>query len=274
MEFMNPDLQSPVSGTADQSSCHETAAEGNSHLVPRQETAPQRHCSGPSKQQESQGDAVNKQAAITAQPVLGKENRLSRPSLVQGLAEWEFPGEIGDKSTFLNASLQQGIDATPHELSSLPPKERTVPQGGIRTPRPTRGKRKRYDEKTLEANVIGFQDKRESILFSSPQSRGKRGHNEDEFFEKTIVPKAFNVEFDQRFIDYAIAPDGTKMKEKFVWSFGKKDPALSLTLSGARMETVPDLPKRIKKGLSRVGPMYQARIPEWGKSGNEYETPG
>jgi hypothetical protein len=125
---------------------------------------------------------VNKQAAIIAQSELGKENRFLRSSLVQGLAEWEFPGKIGDKSTFLNASLQQGIDATPHELSSLLPKEWTVPQGGIWTQRPTREKQKRYDEKTLEANVIGFQDKWESILFSSPHSRGKQGHNEDEFF--------------------------------------------------------------------------------------------
>ena len=269
MEVMNSQPQGPTNGTGKQSSDNPTK-DGVSQLLPRQDPEPQTPANEqhqqPSKPQETVGDGSNKPPTTTAQSVLGKENRLSRPSMVQGLAEWEFPENVGDKSAFVSASLQHGSDATPCEPSS-PQCTREKEPAPIRTPRPTRGKRKRYDEKTLEGNVIGFQDKRECLLFSSPQNRGRRTHDDDDddYFEKTIVPKAFNIEFDRRFVKYAVAPDGSEQKEKFVWSFEEGDQAASLDLSEARIEEVPDLPKRTMKGRSRVGPMYQARIPAFGE---------
>lgn len=247
------------------------AAKGISHLLPRPEASPQQR----QAQQEAAGVTESKSAPDNLHLLLGKENRLSRPTLVQGVSEWEFPDGVVDKSTFVSTSLQEGTDASSIEPSSPSPTQQNAVLGPVpRTPRPTRGKRKRYDEKSLENNVIG---KRESILFGSPQKRRARSDDDqDAYFEKTIVPKAFEIEFDNRFLDYATAPDGRKMKEKFVWSLeeGKGSQPLSLDVIGARIEIVSDLPKRTKKGLSRVGPMYQARIPEWGDTWDDHETPG
>ena len=285
MEVMNN--TAPMDGAMKLQSSSEdaTGKEGASQLPPGPESDPQTPPPSEQKQQSSvppqaaaAGGDADKPAAATPQPKVGKENRHSRPSLVQGVAEWEFPENVDDKAAFVATSLQQGSDATPREPSSPQPKKKRESSPTIKTPRPTRGKRKRYDEKSLEENIIGFQDKRESILFSSPQSRGKgrQVHDDDDedYFEKTIVPKAFNIEFDKRFVNYAVAPDGSEQKEKFVWTVGNGGQPASLGFSEADMEEVPDLPKRTTKGRSRVGPMYQARIPALGASGDGFETPG
>lgn len=262
---MSADQHLAINGTVVQS------PKGASHLLPHQESSPQPR----QAQQENDGETRSHSVPNNQQPTYGKENCLSRPTLVQGISEWEFPEGIGDISVYVTASLQEGTDSTSLEPSSSSPTPQAASQGPVpRTPRPTRGKRKRYDEKTLENNVIG---RRESILFGSPQSR-RTLSNDDEntHMEKTIVPKAFDIQFDKRFVDYATAADGRTMEEKFVWTFdeGNAMQPLSLEMGDATIETVANLPKRNKKGLSRVGPMYQARIPEWGDTWDDHETPG
>lgn len=200
-----------------------------------------------------------------------KKEKASKPSLVDGLSVWDFPVGTLDMSKFVSDSLRRGSDAkvvlsntTSNEIETSSSTHPSTP------PRPTRAartKRIRYDEKALEDNIIGAEEQNERPPFGSPRSR--RRINEDPTFEKKIHPKATGIEFDTRFLRFATAPDGSKMEEKLVWSADKVIEVISHDSREACIEKIPDLPKRCKKSLSRVGPMYQARIPKKGEAGKD-----
>jgi hypothetical protein len=195
-------------------------------------------------------------------PAGGKE-KTSRPSLVSGLSEWNFPAGVMDKSRFVGESLRKGSDAKVISRESSKTPSPTHPSTPPRQARPARVKRVRYDEKSLEENVIGAEDLNDRPVFGSPRSR--RRITEDPVFEKKIHPKATGIEFDTRFLGFAVAADGSKMEEKLVWTTSdQSNEEISHDIRKACVEMIPDLPKRLKKSLSRVGPMYQARIPRKG----------
>lgn len=188
-----------------------------------------------------------------------------RNTLVHGMSGWSFPKGIADKSKFVSDSLRNGTDAK--VIVSAPPSKASSPKAGdvehpTTPPRRRRNtKRVRYDEKTLEENVIGVPDQVDRPLFGSPRSR--RRVTENPTFEKKINPKATGVVFDSRFLKFAVAQDGSKKEEKLVWAI--RDQSGNFVFHDSRdaiLETIPDRPKRCNKSMSRVGPMYQARVPK------------
>ncbi|KAG7364751.1 PHD-finger domain containing protein [Nitzschia inconspicua] len=194
-----------------------------------------------------------------------KEN-VSRRSLVLEVSGWNFPAGSMDKSKFVGESLRMGLDAkkiVSGETSEVAPYDETVLIYLSTPPKKTRRARRkpiRYDEKSLEDNIIGVSAQIERPLFGSPRSR--RRANEDPTFENKIKPKANGVEFDTRFLNFAVSSDGSNMEEKLVWTLtDQSGDIIPHDSREADLESIPDPPKR-RKQSSRVGPMYQARIPK------------
>jgi hypothetical protein len=187
----------------------------------------------------------------------------TKPTLVHGVSRWDFPVGILDKSKFVLDSLREGFDA---KVVTSNVKPLAHPRSQPRQTRKTRKRQIQYNEKALEDNIIGAEVKDIRPPFGSPRSR--RRVNEDPTFEKKIRPKATGVEFDTRFLNFALALDGSRMEEKLVWCIGRSRNDVCFDSREATMEKILDLPKRFRESFSRVGPIYQARIPERVKPGN------
>jgi hypothetical protein len=186
-----------------------------------------------------------------------EKTSLSRPTLVHGVSQWDFPLGTRNKSEFVFESLRGGFDAkvVTSDITSF-----THPKTQPRHCRNTRKRQLQFSEKASEDKIIRSNEKDESVPFGSPGSR--RRINEGPTFEKKIRPKATGIEFDTRFLSFALAPDGGIMEEKLVWSIDKSNDDVSYyDRREACMGKIPDLPKRCRESLSRVGPMYQARLP-------------
>jgi hypothetical protein len=206
---------------------------------------------------------ITKISDTTAIFVTEKRSSSCRKSLVNGVSQWNFPLGILDKSKFVFDSLRQGFDAkvVRSTIASL-----TLPTSQQRQTRNSRKRKIHYNEKALEDNVIGAEEKDKRPPFGSPRSR--RRTNEDPTYETKIKPKAAGVEFDTRFLSFELAPDGSFMVEKLVWSIENTRNNISYDSREASLEKIPDLPKQCSESFSRVGPMYQARIPKRLKLGN------
>lgn len=147
--------------------------------------------------------------------------------IVEWIAEWEFPTGTEDKHDYIMSSLRRGIDAK-------------VIRDETAVVAPPRNKRKKK----------------------------KESQNFDQNDNIIVAPVVTGVTFDSRFLQYERAPGGKLKKDKLV----KRSVSKAIVEGDDRdnlagmapehcLQEIQDEPLR-SKTASRVGPLYQALLPD------------
>jgi len=196
----------------------------------------------------------------TDRPTRSNPKRKARTmsSRIDYLTEWRFPEETRNRWEFVMAALKKGADAESvgsHLKSACTPRTTTSPKR----------KRRRITEESTR------QRKKKSNSKGTKPVNSK--HAEGGGHWKTRIQKACGVAYDSRFLDYPVAQDGSKKEDRLIWCGRGKEPGDCSIVESAYMLEVPDIPKRPTKTASRVGPLYQAKVPKWKASHNNIADP-